>query len=127
MFATDDRATVIVDYKDDATTTAQSAAVNPWQRREVSNRLSNHMMKLLEEKLPHFVQELSETRRLPSEESKIVPLEVIVRNVAARRFQAPGCCRRHGAVPTIRLSYKNDALRPLINRYHAVALGITTF
>ena len=89
------------------------------------------MMKLLEEKgVPtHFVQELSERETLVKK-VKIVPLEVIVRNVAAGSFS-----KRLGVpegtvlqCPTIEFSYKNDALHdPLINRYHAVALGITTF
>ena len=45
-------------------------------------------------------------------------------------FPSAWVCRRARCCncPTIEFSYKNDALHdPLINRYHAVALGITTF
>ena len=131
VFATDDPALVIVDYKDDATAGDGAQRGTIRGKGVVNNRLSNHMMKLLEEKgVPtHFVQELSERETLVKK-VKIVPLEVIVRNVAAGSFS-----KRLGVpegtvlqCPTIEFSYKNDALHdPLINRYHAVALGITTF
>ena len=118
VFATDDPALVIVDYKDDATAGDGAKRGTIRGKGVVNNRLSNHMMKLLEEK-ETLVKRV-----------KIVPLEVIVRNVAAGSFS-----KRLGVpegtvlqCPTIEFSYKNDALHdPLINRYHAVALGITTF
>ena len=123
VFATDDPALVIVDYKDDATAGDGAKRGTIRGKGVVNNRLSNHMMKLLEEKgVPtHFVQELSERETLVKR-VKIVPLEVIVRNVAAGSFS-----KRLGVpegtvlqCPTIEFSYKNDALHdPLINRYHA--------
>ena len=59
----------------------------------------------------------------------IVPLEVIIRNISAGSF-----AKRYGveegivfAEPTIEFSYKNDDLGdPLINDYHALALGLAT-
>ena len=59
----------------------------------------------------------------------IVPLEVIIRNISAGSF-----AKRYGvkegivfAEPTIEFSYKNDDLHdPLINSYHALALGLAT-
>ena len=59
----------------------------------------------------------------------IVPLEVIIRNIAAGSFS-----KRYGvdegvvfASPTIEFSYKNDDLGdPLINEYHAYALKLAT-
>ena len=76
----------------------------------------------------HFVKELSDRETLVKRVS-IVPLEVIVRNLAAGSFS-----KRYGAVegtrfdtPTIEFSYKNDALGdPLLNRSHAVALKLAT-
>ena len=58
-----------------------------------------------------------------------MPLEVIIRNISAGSF-----AKRYGveegivfAAPTIEFSYKNDDLGdPLINDYHALALGIAT-
>ena len=87
-------------------------------------------LKMLAEKgVPtHFVQELSDRETLVKK-VQIVPLEVIVRNVAAgsftKRLGVP-----EGTVlkcPTLEFSYKNDDLHdPLINHYHALALGLAT-
>ena len=60
---------------------------------------------------------------------KILPLEVIVRNLSAGSF-----AKRYGVeegisfeTPTIEFSYKNDELGdPLLNAYHALALGLCT-
>ena len=58
-----------------------------------------------------------------------MPLEVIIRNISAGSF-----AKRYGVEegivfdePTIEFSYKNDDLHdPLINSYHALALGLAT-
>ena len=76
----------------------------------------------------HFVEELSERETLVKKVS-IVPLEVIIRNIAAGSFS-----KRYGVeeglvfdTPTIEVSYKNDALGdPLMNEYHAIALKLAT-
>ncbi len=131
VFATDDPALVIVDYKDDATAGDGAKRGTIRGKGVVNNKLSNHFMRLLEKNgVPtHFEKELSERETLVKK-VEIVPLEVIVRNVAAGSFS-----KRLGVeegqvlkCPTIEFSYKNDALHdPLFNRYHAVALGVTTF
>ena len=87
-------------------------------------------MQLLEkEGVPtHFVKELSPCETLVKKVT-IVPLEVIIRNISAGSF-----AKRYGveegivfSKPTIEFSYKNDELGdPLINDYHAVALGLAT-
>ena len=61
--------------------------------------------------------------------ASIVPLEVIVRNIAAGSFS-----KRYGVeegfvfeTPTIEFSYKNDELGdPLMDEYHAIAMKIAT-
>lgn len=130
VYATDDPDLLIVSYKDDAT------AFNGLKRGTVNgkgiinNRMSNILMAKLEEAgVPtHFVRELSERDTLVKK-VKIVPLEVIVRNISAGSFA------KHYGVPegiifeepTIEFSYKNDELGdPLINDYQAIALGIAT-
>jgi phosphoribosylaminoimidazole-succinocarboxamide synthase len=85
-------------------------------------------MQLLEKNgIPtHFVKELNERETLVKK-VLIVPLEVIVRNIAAGSFS-----KRYGVEegfifegPTIEFSYKNDKLGdPLVNEYHAVALKL---
>ncbi|MBO4453158.1 MAG: phosphoribosylaminoimidazolesuccinocarboxamide synthase, partial [Clostridia bacterium] len=76
----------------------------------------------------HFVQELSERDTLVKKVS-IVPLEVIIRNISAGSF-SKRCGVEEGIVfdePTIEFSYKNDDLHdPLLNSYHALALGLAT-
>ena len=92
--------------------------------------MSNRLMAMLEsEGVPtHFVQELSQRETLVKKVS-IVPLEVIVRNIAAGSFS-----KRYGVEegvvfdqPTIEFSYKNDELGdPLLNTKHALALKVAT-
>lgn len=130
VFATDDANLVIVDYKDDATAGDGAKKGTIRGKGVVNNRLSNNLMKMLEAKgVPtHFVEELSDRETLVKK-VQIVPLEVIVRNVAAgsftKRLGVP-----EGTVlkcPTLEFSYKNDDLHdPLINHYHALALGLAT-
>ena len=91
--------------------------------------MSNYMFKMLEEKgVPtHYVQELSD-RETVVKKVEIVPLEVIIRNVAAGSFS-----KRLGIEegfellePTLEFSYKDDDLGdPLINEYFAYAIGIS--
>ena len=131
VFATDDPSLCIVSYKDDAT------AFNGLKKGEISgkgvvnNRMSNYLMKLLSEKagIPtHFVEELSERETLVKKVS-IVPLEVIVRNIAAGSFS-----QRFGVkegtkliCPTLEFCYKDDALGdPMVNDYHIIACGWST-
>lgn len=130
VFATDDANLVIVDYKDDATAGDGAKKGTIRGKGVVNNRLSNNLMKMLEEKgVPtHFVEELSDRETLVKK-VEIVPLEVIVRNVAAgsftKRLGVP-----EGTVlqcPTLEFSYKNDDLGdPFINSYYALALELAT-
>ena len=77
----------------------------------------------------HFIKRLNDREQL-CKRVEIIPLEVIVRNVAAGSM-----AKRYGIAEgmelkttVLELSYKNDELGdPLINDYHAVAMGLTTF
>ncbi|MDY4168047.1 MULTISPECIES: phosphoribosylaminoimidazolesuccinocarboxamide synthase [Eubacteriales] len=130
VFATEDPNLVIVDYKDDATAGDGAKKGTIRGKGVVNNKLSNNLMKMLAEQgVPtHFVEELSDRETLVKKVS-IVPLEVIVRNVAAGSFS-----KRYGVeegtifkAPTLEFSYKNDDLHdPLINHYHALALELAT-
>ena len=130
VFATEDPNLVIVDYKDDATAGDGAKKGTIRGKGVVNNKLSNNLMKMLAEQgVPtHFVEELSDRETLVKK-VQIVPLEVIVRNVAAGSFS-----KRYGVAegtvfkaPTLEFSYKNDDLHdPLINHYHALALELAT-
>ena len=131
VFATDDPGLVVVAYKDDATAFNGLKKGSILGKGAINNRVTNHLMQLLEkEGVPtHFVEELSE-RETVVRRVKIVPLEVIIRNISAGSF-SKRCGVEEGIVfdePTIEFSYKNDELGdPLINSYHAVALKLATW
>lgn len=131
VFLTDDPDVLIVDYKDDATAFNGIKKGTITGKGIINNKMTNHVFQLLEkEGVPtHFVKELSD-RETAVKRVEIVPLEVIVRNVAAGSFS-----KRLGipegtkfAEPTIEFSYKNDELGdPLINSYFARALNLATW
>ena len=92
--------------------------------------MTNHIFKMLEEKgIPtHFVEELSD-RETAVKKVEIVPLEVIVRNVAAGSFSKKLGIEEGFRLlaPTLEFSYKNDELGdPMINDYYAIAIGAAT-
>ena len=130
VYATNDENLCIVSYKDDATAFNGLKKGTIVGKGVVNNRMTNMLMKLLEQKgVPtHFVEELSE-RETVVKKVKIVALEVIIRNVSAGSF-AKHYGVEEGIVfdePTIEFSYKNDDLGdPLLNEYHALALKVAT-
>lgn len=130
VFATEDPACVLVEYKDDATAFNGQKKGTIQGKGTINNRMTNLLMQMLEQNgVPtHFVQEISDRETLVKKVS-IVPLEVIVRNLSAGHF-AQNYGVEEGIVfpsPTIEFSYKNDALGdPLLNSYHALALGLAT-
>ena len=130
VFATDDPELLIVDYKDDATAFNGLKKGTISGKGVINNRMSNLLMAELEKAgVPtHLVRELSERETLVKR-VRIVPLEVIIRNISAGSF-----AKRYGVEegivfdrPTIEFSYKNDELGdPLINTYHALALKLAS-
>ena len=130
VFSTEDPNYCIVSYKDDATAFNGQKKGTILGKGAINNRLTNYFMKLLEEKgVPtHFVEELSDTDAVVKK-VKIVPLEVIIRNISAGSFAARYAVEE-GIVfdePTIEFSYKCDELNdPLMNSYHAIALKLAT-
>ena len=130
VYATNDPDLVIVDYKDDATAFNGEKKGTISGKGFINNRMTNYMFKMLEkEGVPtHLVEEISERETIVKKVS-IVPLEVIIRNVAAGSFS-----KRMGVeegtkllTPILEFSYKNDDLGdPFINDYYALALGLAT-
>jgi phosphoribosylaminoimidazole-succinocarboxamide synthase len=130
VYATENPDYVIVSYKDDATAFNGLKKGTIAGKGVINNKMSNMMMAMLEKKgIPtHFVEQIDD-RNTVVKKVQIVPLEVIIRNVAAGSFS-----KRYGVpegtkftAPTIEFSYKNDELGdPLINDYHALALNLAT-
>lgn len=130
VFATDDANAYIVEYKDDATAFNGQKKGTIHDKGVINNRVSNHLMKMLEEKgIPtHLIEELSDRETLVKKVS-IVPLEVIVRNIAAgslsKRLGIPE--GKKMAKTVLEYSYKDDALGdPMINDYHVFAMELAT-
>ena len=131
VFATDVDGVVIVDYKDDATAFNGEKKGTIVGKGAINNRMTNYVFQQLEkEGVPtHFVEEELSDRETAVKKVSIVPLEVIVRNVAAGSFS-----KRMGVeegkqllCPILEFSYKDDDLGdPFINDDYALALGLAT-
>ncbi len=130
VFATNDPDLVIVDYKDDATAFNGEKKGTITGKGVINNRMTNFIFKQLEQAgIPtHLVEEISERETIVKKVS-IVPLEVIVRNVAAGSFSKKLGIPEGTPLkqPTLEFSYKNDELGdPFINDYYALGLGLAT-
>lgn len=130
VYLTDQDDCVIVDYKDDATAFNGLKKGTIIGKGAINNRMTNYLMKLLEEKgVPtHFVQEI-DNRRTVVKKVDIIPLEVIIRNKAAGSFSKRLGIKEGSELlcPTLEFSYKDDDLGdPLINSYMAKAIGAAT-
>lgn len=130
VFSTDVEDVVIVDYKDDATAFNGEKKGTIAGKGVINNRMANHVFRMLEKEgiQTHLVKELSD-RETAVKKVEIVPLEVIVRNVAAGSFSKKLGIEEGTKLlaPTLEFSYKNDQLGdPLINDYFAIAIGLAT-
>ena len=130
VWATDDPDCVIVEYKDDATAFNGLKKGTIAGKGVVNNKVSNRLFKYLEENgvATHYVEELSD-RETVVRKVEIVPIEVIVRNIAAgslsKRLGIPEGTKLKSSV--LEYCYKDDALGgPMINEYYAYAMGICT-
>ncbi len=130
VFKTDDPKLYIVSYKDDATAFNGEKKGTIASKGIVNNTMSAIIFEMLESKgIPTHLVKLLNDRETLVKAVKIVPLEVIVRNVAAGSFS-----KRYGveegrplSKPCLEFSYKNDDLGdPLINDDHIVALNLAT-
>ena len=130
IYTTDNDNEFVVYYKDDAT------AFNGEKKAEIASKgiLNNKISTIMFEELAregiesHFIKSISD-REMLVKKVKILPLEVIVRNITAGSF-----CKRYGVEegivldkPIFEMSYKNDEYGdPLVNDDHAIALKLAT-
>lgn len=131
IYATDKSDEVIVYYKDDATAFNGEKKGSIQDKGEFNNNITSIIFEMLEKNgiKTHFIKKLNEREQLCKKVS-IVPLEVIVRNVAAGSMAKRLGIEEGTSLKTtvFEISYKNDELGdPLINDYHAVAIGAATF
>lgn len=130
VFETENPDVLIVSYKDDATAFNGLKKGTILGKGAINNRVTNHLMRMLEKQgIPtHLVEELNDRETLVKR-VKIVPLEVIVRNIAAgslsKRLGLEEGTKLRSTV--LEFCYKDDALGdPLVNEYHIYAMGLAT-
>jgi phosphoribosylaminoimidazole-succinocarboxamide synthase len=127
VFTTDKKGYYWVEYKDDATAFDGKKKGQILGKGIVNNRLSALFFnKLAEEGIPNHFVELINDREMIVKSLDMLPLEVVVRNVAAGSL-AKRLGLEEGYVlarPVVELYYKNDALGdPLVNESHIAAMG----
>ncbi len=130
VYQTENEDLYIVDYKDDATAFNGLKKGSIAGKGVINNKMTNIIFQYLAQNgiENHFVKELSDRETLVKK-VEIVPLEVIVRNIAAGSFS-----QKYGVEEGTQLnnailefSYKNDVLGdPMINDMQITAIGIAT-
>jgi phosphoribosylaminoimidazole-succinocarboxamide synthase len=131
IYSTDKAEEVVVYYKDDATAFNGEKKGQIEDKGTLNNAITSMIFEMLKENgiKTHFIEKLNEREQL-CKKVEIVPLEVIVRNVAAGSMAKRLGLEEGFELKTtvFELSYKDDSLGdPLINDYHAVGIGATTF
>ncbi|ARE86089.1 Phosphoribosylaminoimidazole-succinocarboxamide synthase [Clostridium formicaceticum] len=120
----------IVEYKDDATAFNGEKKGTIINKGIVNNQMAALIFAILKEQGVdnHYIETLSD-REMLVKAVKILPVEVIVRNVAAGSM-AKRLGMEEGKVlkaPVLEFCYKNDELGdPLINEDHVMALELAT-
>lgn len=130
VYSTDNNSEYIIKYKDTATAGNGEKRADILGKGELNLAITTSIFKMLEENgvKTHYVETV-DNRQMRVKKVKIMPLEVIVRNISAGSF-----AKRYGVdegivfkVPTFELSYKNDDLGdPLMVEDHAIVLGMIT-
>ena len=119
--------TLIQYFKDDATAFNAKKFQVLEGKGEINNLISEYLMGVLSNnEIPnHFIKKISNREQL-IHQCKIIPLEVVVRNIAAGSL-----CKRLGIKeglifkdPIIEFYYKNDQLNdPIVNKNHIISFG----
>lgn len=130
LYETSDPNRIIQYFKDDATAFNAQKKGTIVNKGVMNNRISSHIFKMLTAAgIPnHFIEHMSE-REMLCQRVKIVPLEVVMRNVVAgslskRTGLEEGTpCKQ----PILELYFKDDALGdPMVNENHVRAFGWAT-
>ncbi len=130
VFKTEDEKRYIVEYKDDATAFNGLKKGSIGDKGVINNKMSALLFKMLEQKgIPTHFEELMNDREMLVKAVEILPLEVIVRNVAAgslaKRLGLEEGVEMKTAV--LEFCYKNDELGdPMINDDHIEAIALAT-
>ena len=130
MFLTSDPDVIWIEYKDDATAFDGKKKGTIVGKGHLNNEISSIFFTMLSEQgvKNHFIEKISDTEQLVKKNT-ILPLEVIVRNVAAgslaKRLGLPEGTELKKTV--LEYCYKSDELGdPMINDYHIATLDLAT-
>lgn len=130
IFATENPQELLVYYKDDATAGNGAKKGTIADKGILNNKITNFFFGLLEANgIEHHLLKVLNDREILVKKLEIIPLEVIVRNVAAGSL-----AKRLGleegtklSRPVIEYCYKCDELGdPMVNRYHILAMDWAT-
>ena len=130
VFLTDDPDMILIHYKDAATAFNNIKKATIENKGVLNNRISTLIFEYLNKQgiKTHYVKTLNDRDQL-CRRVRIIPLEVIVRNVIAGSM-AQRLGIEEGTKPSnviFDICYKNDELGdPLLNTYHALALKLAT-
>ncbi|WP_371380691.1 phosphoribosylaminoimidazolesuccinocarboxamide synthase [Sporomusa aerivorans] len=130
VFATDNPDELLVYFKDDATAFNGEKRGTIGNKGVLNNKISIFFFNLLAEKgIPHHFIKMVSDREMLVKKLDILPVEVVVRNIAAGSLAKRIGWEEGRKLPStvIELYYKDDELGdPLINDYHIKALGLAT-
>lgn len=130
MHATENPEELRVYYKDDATAGNGAKKGTILEKGIINNKISAFFFELLEKNgIAHHYISMPSEREMIVKKLDMIPLEVVVRNIAAGSL-----AKRLGVeegvkmtTPIVELYYKNDALNdPMINHFHIRALNLAT-
>ena len=130
VFLHTDNTCVIQHFKDDITAFNAQNHTTLKNKGVINNKISYLLMTYLAERgiKTHLLQYLNDREQLV-ERLRVIPLEVVVRNVAAGSI-----CKRlgiqHGLVlrkPLVEFYHKNDKLQdPMVTEDHIICFGLST-
>lgn len=130
VYTTDDPEVLLIDFKDDATAYNAQKRGQITGKGEINCAIATHLFQLLEAQgIPtHFIERPAPNQML-ARSVKILPLEVVVRNIAAGSL-----CQQTGlpvgkvlTTPLVEFYFKNDALGdPLLTRDRLLLLELAT-
>lgn len=130
IYSTEDEGKVWVEYKDSATAFNGEKKANIAGKGMLNNQITSLLFSMLADKgvKSHFISKLSETEQLVKR-VKIIPLEVVVRNLAAgslsKRLGVPE--GKAFTRPMVEFYYKNDDLGdPILTEDHIREIELAT-
>ena len=128
MYATDDPNLLVAEFKDDLTAFDAQKRGNEAGKGALNNKISTQLFKLLESKgiVTDLVETISDTEQVVKK-CEIIPLEVVVRNIATGSLSKRLGIKEGTVLPftLVEFYYKNDDLHdPLVTDEHCIIMGL---